>query len=726
MEKKTIAVLGMMCAGCSANVERRLRSMEGVASAAVNLPARTVLVEYEPKVVTLEQMKAGLAAIGYDMVIDEDRDVEAMERQSYVRLRRRVAVSWVFALLTMSLSMGWIGTGSGMADNLLMLVFALANLLYCGRQFYATALRQARHWAAGMDTLVAMSTCVSFLLSVFNTFWGEQFWGAHGIEWHTYYDASVMIITFVLSGRLMEESAKKGTASAIRSLMGLAPKTAHLVDGGTVTDAPLSALQPGDTIEVRAGEKVPVDGTVVSGETRIDESMISGEAEPVAKGKGDRVLAGTVVRDGTFRFKASAVGSKTMLAGIIRMVQEAQGSKAPVQRVVDRIALVFVPTVLAISVLTFVLWIAIGGVAAMPRAVLSAVSVLVIACPCAMGLATPTALMVGIGKAAGRNILIKDATALENLRKVDAMVIDKTGTLTMVKNEECGVQRYDYFCGSERDRKAPVHDCNSKNEKESTIEGNGNIDGNTGWKSGDSPAHQTYCATQNECSPLPHSPKSPLEGTQTLPPVMQNPSYKGNHTSAIITQNSALELRETLKPHAREAMDELRAEGIEIYMMSGDTEEAARYWAEKAGISHYRSRVMPQDKEDLVRKLQAEGRHVAMVGDGINDSQALAAADVSIAMGKGTDVAMDVAQVTLMGTDLRRIPEAIHLSRKTVGMIRQNLFWAFVYNLICIPLAAGAFCGIADFQITPMWASALMAMSSVSVVLNSLRLKVVA
>ena len=526
-----------------------------------------------------------------------------------------------------------------------------------------------------MDTLVAMSTCVSFALSVFNTFWGESFWGAHGIEWHTYYDASVMIITFVLTGRLIEESAKKGTASAIRSLMGLAPKTAHLVDGGEVVDAPLSALQPGDTVEVRVGEKVPVDGTVVSGEARIDESMISGEPEPVAKLKGSRVLAGTVVREGTFRFKAEAVGSKTMLAGIIKMVQEAQGSKAPVQRVVDRIALYFVPAVLAISVLTFALWLAIGGLAAMPHAVLSAVSVLVIACPCAMGLATPTALMVGIGKAAKLGILVKDATALENLRKVDAMVIDKTGTLTLINNgvggaqsEEVGVKRYDY------------------------LQGGGNVES---------------CQMDSSA---------------------QIPASKTNHTSSLQTLNSKLnfEAKESLKPHAREAMDALKAEGIEIYMMSGDTEEAAAYWAEKAGISHWQSRVMPQDKEDLVRKLQAGGHRVAMVGDGINDSQALAAADVSIAMGKGTDVAMDVAQVTLMGTDLRRIPDAIRLSRKTVGMIRQNLFWAFIYNVVCIPLAAGALYGVADFQITPMWASALMAMSSVSVVLNSLRLKVVA
>lgn len=651
MEKKTIAVLGMMCAGCSANVERKLRSLDGVASAAVNLPSRTALVEYDPQRITLERMKEELGAIGYDMVIEEDRNVEAIERRGYVLLRRRVIASWLFAVATMCLSMGWVSVGGTDAANQLMMVISLLNLVYCGRQFYATAWRQALHASAGMDTLVAMSTCVSFLLSVFNTFWGDAFWGSRGIEWHTYYDASVMIVTFVLTGRLMEERAKKGTASAIRALMGLAPKTAHLVDGGIVADAPISALQPGDTVEVRAGEKVPVDGTVVGGEARIDESMISGEPEPVAKAKGARVLAGTVVREGLFRFKAEAVGSKTVLANIIKMVQEAQGSKAPVQRVVDRIALIFVPTVLAIAVVTLVVWLAVGGMAMMPRAILSAVSVLVIACPCAMGLATPTALMVGIGKAARLGILIKDATALENLRKVDAMVVDKTGTLTIISDGGC---------------------------QPDTRDGGG--DGEDG----------------------------------------------GRVSAGAHSYDPQLESRETLKPHAREAIEELKAEGISIYMMSGDTEEAAAYWAAKAGIGHYRSKVMPQDKEDLVRKLQSEGRKVAMVGDGINDSQALAAADVSIAMGKGTDIAMDVAQVTLMGTDLRRIPEAIRLSRKTVGMIRQNLFWAFIYNVVCIPLAAGALYGVVDFQITPMWASALMAMSSVSVVLNSLRLKYVA
>ena len=632
MEKKTIAILGMMCAGCSARVEQKLNALDGISSASVNLPARTALVEYDPQQISLEQMRDALAAIGYEMVIEEDRNVEAIEHRNYVTLRRQVAASWLFALLVMAISMGWLRLGiSKDAENQTMLIIALANLIYCGRQFYTTAWKQLIHLSANMDTLVALSTGISFLFSTFNTFWGEAVWGARGIEWHTWFDASVMIITFVLTGRLMEERAKNGTASAIRALMGLQPKTAHLVENGSVTEAPISVLQPGDTIEVRPGERIPVDGRVLGDASAfIDESMISGEPVAVEKRQGDKVLAGTIVKQGTFRFKAEEVGRKTMLAHIIKMVQEAQGSKAPVQRLVDRIALIFVPAVVAISLVTFAVWLLVGGTALLPQALLSAVSVLVIACPCAMGLATPTALMVGIGKAAEKNILIKDATALEEIRKVDAMVIDKTGTLT---------------------------------------EPNKDVD---------------------------------FTKADTL----------------------ALEERESLKPHAQEAMQSLQQQGIEVWMCSGDKDEAARYWAEKAGIPHYRSQVLPQDKEDLVRRLQGEGRHVAMVGDGINDSQALAAADVSIAMGKGTDVAMEVAQVTLMGTDLRRLPDAISLSRRTVGMIRQNLFWAFIYNVVCIPLAAGLpYLFGTHWQITPMWASALMACSSVSVVMNSLRLK---
>lgn len=630
MEKKILPVMGMMCAGCSANVERKLKAMDGMKTVAVSLPGRTVMVEYDEKQVTLADMKQVIDSAGYELIIDEDTRVDTLEKNNYRLLLKRMSLSWLFSLLVMSVSMGWIAVGGRDAANQTMLIISLVNMIYCGRQFYVNAWRQFVHRSANMDTLVAMSTMISFLFSVFNTFWGDSFWGVRGMEWHTYYDASVMIITFVLTGRSLEERAKKSTASAIRSLMGLVPKQAHVVSFDSVNDVPIAAVGVGDIVEVRRGEKVPVDGVVIEGEGYVDESMISGEPVPESKHKGDRLLAGTVVSEGVLRFRAEQVGRKTMLSGIIRTVQEAQSSKAPVQRVVDKMALVFVPCVLGISLLTFIVWFMVGGDSMLPQALLSAVSVLVIACPCAMGLATPTALMVGIGKAAQKGILVKDATAVEQLCKVDALVIDKTGTLTI-----------------------PNKDVDFKS-----------------------------------------------------------------------SESVALEDREQLKPHAAEAVSLLRQRGIDVWMMSGDKEEAVAYWAKKAGISNWKSSCMPKDKEAIVRQLQSQGRKVAMAGDGINDSQALAIADVSIAMGRGTDVAMDVAQVTLMGDDLRLIAEACMLSRHIVGMIRQNLFWAFVYNIICIPLAAGLprVFGF-DFQITPMWASALMAMSSVSVVTNSLRLK---
>ena len=629
MEKKILPVLGMACAGCSANVERKLKAMDGIKSVSVSLPGRTAMVEYDEKIVTPADMKREVDAAGFELIIDEETRVDTLEKNSYRLLLRRTALSWLFALLTMSVSMGWVSAGSPDASNQVLLIICIVNMIYCGRQFYLNAWRLLLHRSANMDTLVAMSTLMSFGFSVFNTFWGSSFWGSRGIEWHTYYDASVMIITFVLTGRSLEERAKKSTASAIRSLMGLVPRMAHIVSNGDVVDVPLAAVSVGDVVEVRKGEKIPVDGTLTEGTGYVDESMISGEPLPVSKSTAARVLAGTIVSEGTLRFRAEQVGQHTMLANIIRMVQEAQGSKAPVQRLVDKVALVFVPCVLAVSVLTFVLWLLIGGESVLPQALLSAISVLVIACPCAMGLATPTALMVGIGKAAQCGILVKDATAVEQMCKVDALVIDKTGTLTI-----------------------PNKDVDFKS-----------------------------------------------------------------------AENIVLEDREQLKPHAVEAISMLKARGIEVWMMSGDKEEAAAYWAKKVGIDPWKSCCMPQDKEDIVRHLQLQGKTVAMVGDGINDSQALALADVSIAMARGTDVAMDVAQVTLMGDDLRRIADACRLSQNTVAMIRQNLFWAFVYNIICIPLAAGALrlFGV-DFQITPMWASALMAMSSVSVVTNSLRL----
>ncbi len=628
----------MACAACSAHVERTLNSLQGVHSAAVSLPGRSALVDYDEHVISPEEMKRAINNIGYDLVIDEEQSVEAIEQNEYSLLRRKVILSWVFAVLCMAVSMRWIDLGAKNIVNQVALLLALANFICCGRSFFTNAWRQLVHRSANMDTLVALSTGIAFLFSVFNTFVGEQVWGSRGIECHTYFDASVMIITFVLTGRLLEEKARNSAASSIRQLMGLSPKTAHLVQGDSIQEVPLATIKIGDTVEVRAGEKIPVDGIVTSATSfmhstgvYVDESMITGEPTPVLKREGGDVLAGTVVSQGKFQFKARQVGEHTALAQIIQMVQQAQASKAPVQRIVDKVALVFVPVVLLLALLTFVLWWVVGGNALLPHAILSAISVLVIACPCAMGLATPTALMVGMGKAAQMNVLIKDATALEALRSVDAMVVDKTGTLTI-------------------------------------------------------------------------------------------PNQQIDFTEA---DDLSFEARETLKPHAREAMEILqKQENIAVYMMSGDRHDTVKYWAACAGISHFYSKVFPQDKENLVRQLQKEGKKVAMVGDGINDTQALALADVSIAMGKGTDVAMDVAQVTLMSDDLRRIPQAIRLSKQTVQMIWQNLFWAFVYNLSCIPLAAGVLYifGI-NFQITPMWASVLMAFSSVSVVLNSLRLK---
>ena len=635
--KQTIPVIGMACSSCSANIEKKLNTLKGVNSASVSLPGRSALIDFDPQVISLEKMKAEINALGYDLVIDKETSVEEIEKREYVLLKRKTVLSWLFSIAVMCVSMRWIDLGSRDIANQVALLIALANMLYCGRQFYVSSFRQLRHGSANMDTLVALSTGIAFLFSAFNTFWGDAVWASRGVVWHTYFDASVMIITFVLTGRLLEEKAKDGTASSIRQMMGMAPKTAHIVDGDKIEEVPLSTIEVGDVLEVRPGEKVPVDGEVIWAESfmtadaaYVDESMITGEPTPAEKKKGSKVLAGTIPSQGKFRMRARQVGENTALAHIIKMVQEAQGSKAPVQRIVDKAALVFVPVVACIALATFLLWWLIGGNSALPQAIMSAVAVLVIACPCAMGLATPTALMVGIGKAAQKQILIKDAAALESLRKVDVLVTDKTGTLTIP---------------------------------------NKNID----------------------------------------------------FTKA---DNLPFEERETLKPNAREAMDELQKKGIEVYMMSGDKDEAARYWAEKAGIKHYHSKVLPQDKENLVRKLQAEGKRVAMVGDGINDTQALALADVSIAIGKGTDVAMDVAQVTLMGDDLSAIPEAIQLSRNTVRMIWENLFWAFIYNIVCIPLAAGLLYAFGiDWQITPSWASALMAFSSVSVVLNSLRLR---
>lgn len=633
MDKKQIPVIGMSCSSCSAHVEKKLQSLKGIKTASVSLPMRSASVEYDPEMITPEDMKKEIQALGYDLILDEEKSVTEIENRDYKSLVNKTIASWVLSILSMAVSMSWISIGDKSATLQVLFIISLINILYCGRQFYIVAIKQLLHRSANMDTLIALSTFIAFAFSALVTFGASTNTFLSHLNGHVYYDASVMIITFALTGRVLEERAKKNTSTAIRSLLGLTPKVAHVLDEGKIIDVPLSTLQRGDIIEVRMGEKVPVDGVITelkTPEVFIDESMITGEPIAVSKGIKDKVLAGTMNKKGTLLFKAQQVGEKTMLANIIKMVQEAQNSKAPVQRIVDKIALIFVPIVLCLSLITFLVWYFIGGPDMLANAILAAVAVLVIACPCAMGLATPTALMVGIGKAAENSILIKDATALENIKNINAIVIDKTGTLTI--------------------------------------------------------------------------PNPDVDFTQS--------------------SNLSFEERESLKPHAKEAMEQLQGMGIEVYMMTGDNDEAAQYWANKAGIKHFKSKVLPQDKETLVRSLQQEGKKVAMIGDGINDSQALAAADVSIAMGKGTDIAIDIAQATLMGTDLRKIVSVITLSKKTVATIHQNLFWAFIYNLVCIPLAAGVPLLFGwHFVITPMWASALMALSSCSVVLNSLRLK---
>lgn len=624
----------MACASCSANVERKLNSLDGINNASVSLAGRTALVDYDPQQITLDTMKKEINDIGYDLIIDENVSASEVQKREYTRLKRATLLSWALSVFGMAVNMHWINVGGTSLTNQVALLIALANMFFCGQSFYVSAVKQITHKAANMDTLVALSTSIAFIFSTYNTFWGDPTL--------TYFDSCGMIITFVLTGRLLEDKAKDGTATSIRQLMGMAPKTAHLVDeDGNVQEVPIKTIEVGDVLEVRPGEKVPVDGEVITAESfmtpdaaYVDESMITGEPTPAEKKKGSKVLAGTIPSQGKFRMRARQIGENTALAHIIKMVQEAEGSKAPVQRIVDKAALVFVPAVGIIAAITFAAWMIAGGREMLPQAIISAVTVLVIACPCAMGLATPTALMVGIGKAAEKHVLIKDATALERLRKVDVLVTDKTGTLTIP---------------------------------------NKNID----------------------------------------------------FTKA---DNLPLEARESLKPNCREAMDSLQKMGIDVWMMSGDKEKAAKYWAEKAGIKHYKAKCVPADKEEIVRKLKAEGKTVAMIGDGINDTQALALADVSIAIGTGTDVAMDVAQVTLMTDDLNALPQSVSLSKKTVRMIWENLFWAFIYNIVCIPIAAGVlylFFENPPIVLTPMWGSALMAMSSVSVVLNSLRLKLI-
>ncbi len=729
-ETKVLPVLEMSCAVCAGNVESTVQALSGVEKASVNFAAGTLTVTYNPSVITLEVMQAAVQAAGYDLIVEAEDPVAMQEekaRMHYKILRRNTIGAWTLSIPLALLGMVFMHVPLG---NWIMMVLALAIMIFFGRSFYVNGVRHALKGKANMDTLVALSTSIAFLFSLFNTLC-PGFWLGKGLEPHVYYEASGVIIAFVLLGKLMEERAKNSTSSAIKGLMGLQPKTARLVTDGREEEVPISNLQVGNVVSVRPGEKIPVDGTLLQGSSSVDESMLSGEPIPVEKNAGDRVLAGTINQKGAFTMEATSVGGTTVLAQIVQMVQSAQGSKAPVQRIVDKISGIFVPVVVLLSFLTFVCWLVIGGESYFSYALLSAVSVLVIACPCALGLATPTALMVGMGKGAEQHILIKDAFALENLCKVDTVVLDKTGTLTegvpVVTDSywisDDNIRYLDVLYTAEQKSEHPLASailcwleesgakvCEAENFE--SLTGRGvriQVEGVTYWV-GSQGLLDIFQAG------IPEKVRKQIGQWQE---DGQSVVFYGQETRLL----AVLAISDRIKPTSAEAVKELKKQGIEVHLLTGDGVRTAERVAATLDIGYYKAEVMPNDKEEYIISLQQQGKKVAMVGDGINDSQALARADVSIAMGKGTDIAMDVAMVTLITSDLLLLPSAIRLSKQTVRLIYQNLFWAFIYNVIGIPLAAGVLFPINGLLLNPMLASAAMAFSSVSVVLNSLRLK---
>lgn len=729
-ETKVLPVLEMSCAVCAGNVESTVQALSGVEKASVNFAAGTLTVTYNPSVITLEVMQAAVQAAGYDLIVEAEDPVAMQEekaRMHYKILRRNTIGAWTLSIPLALLGMVFMHVPFG---NWIMMVLALAIMIFFGRSFYVNGVRHALKGKANMDTLVALSTSIAFLFSLFNTLC-PGFWLGKGLEPHVYYEASGVIIAFVLLGKLMEERAKNSTSSAIKGLMGLQPKTARLVTDGREEEVPISNLQVGNIVSVRPGEKIPVDGTLLQGSSSVDESMLSGEPIPVEKNAGDRVLAGTINQKGAFTMEATSVGGTTVLAQIVQMVQSAQGSKAPVQRIVDKISGIFVPVVVLLSFLTFVCWLVIGGESYFSYALLSAVSVLVIACPCALGLATPTALMVGMGKGAEQHILIKDAFALENLCKVDTVVLDKTGTLTegvpVVTDSywisDDNIRYLDVLYTAEQKSEHPLASailcwleesgakvCEAENFE--SLTGRGvriQVEGVTYW-AGSQGLLDIFQAG------IPEKVRKQIGQWQE---DGQSVVFYGQETRLL----AVLAISDRIKPTSAEAVKELKKQGIEVHLLTGDGVRTAERVAATLDIGYYKAEVMPNDKEEYIISLQQQGKKVAMVGDGINDSQALARADVSIAMGKGTDIAMDVAMVTLITSDLLLLPGAIRLSKQTVRLIYQNLFWAFIYNVIGIPLAAGVLFPINGLLLNPMLASAAMAFSSVSVVLNSLRLK---
>ncbi|WKN45397.1 heavy metal translocating P-type ATPase [Tunicatimonas pelagia] len=727
--KQSFPVTGMTCAACASSVESILTHTEGVSNASVNFASSSVLVEYDQALAPTDLQNA-LQAVGYDLIVDAEDPAEAQEnlqRQHYQSIKQRTIWAAVLTLPVFILGMFYMDWIPG---RWISMVLSVPILFWFGRSFYINAFKQARHGKASMDTLVALSTGIAFIFSVFNTLFPD-FWHARGIHPHVYYEAATVIITFISLGKLLEERAKSNTSSAIKKLMGLQTKTLKVIQNGQEMEMPIASVQKGFTIVVRPGEKIPVDGEVSEGSSFVDESMITGEPVPVEKTKGDQVFAGTVNQKGSFQFVAKKVGGETLLSQIIKMVQEAQGSKAPVQKLVDKIAGVFVPIVMVIAITTFITWMLVGGDDAFTHALLTSVAVLVIACPCALGLATPTAIMVGIGKGAENNILIKDAESLELGHKTNAIVLDKTGTITKGKPTvtdwywEDGNNYYkQVLLAIESQSEHPLAEAVVARLKEEGLQaeavtGFQSITG-MGAEAQSRDGEYFYIGNQR----LLHSKGIIFSASLEK----QSSEWRSQGKTVIFFANDThvlalLAIADEIKESSAEAIKTLQSRGIEVYMLTGDNEQTAKAVADQVGIAHFQAEVMPSDKAAFVEDLQSQGKVVAMVGDGINDSHALAQADVSIAMGKGSDITMDVAKMTLITSDLQAIPKALQLSRKTVRGIKQNLFWAFIYNVIGIPIAAGALYFMNGFLLDPMIAGAAMAFSSVSVVANSLRLK---
>ncbi|OJX58384.1 heavy metal translocating P-type ATPase [Dysgonomonas sp. 37-18] len=727
--KKTFPVLQMSCASCAISAESIVKGLNGVNNASVNFATATLSVEYQPDVITPEQIRTAVQDGGYDLLIEDDKDaaadvLEDMHIKKFNVLKKKTIFAVIFSLPVVIIGMLFMDIPYA---NEIMWMLSTPVIFWLGRDFFINAWKQAKHRSANMDTLVALSTSVAYLFSVFNTLF-PQFWLDRGVHPHVYFEAACVIIAFILLGRLLEEKAKGNTSSSIKKLIGLQPKTVTVSENGNYTELPIEQVNIGNIIVVKPGEKVAVDGVVIEGSSYVDESMLSGEPIPVLKKEGEKVYAGTINQKGAFLFQAEKVGADTILAQIIRMVQEAQGSKAPVQKLVDKIAGIFVPIVMSIALLSLAVWFIYGGSDGITHGILALVAVLIIACPCALGLATPTAIMVGIGKGAEKGILIKDAESLELAKKVDVVVLDKTGTITEGKPVVTDI----YWLNGDDNKKDVLYSLEKQSEHPLA-------DAVTNYLAGivSVPIWEFESITGKGVIGLVDGEKyfvgnekfldeNGVIVDKVLLEKMENSSHSLKTMIWFSDSKKAIALiaiTDEIKTTSLSAIQQLQSSGIEVYMLTGDNYATAKEIASKVGVNHFHAEVLPQDKAEFVKQLQSEGKVVAMVGDGINDSTALAQADLSIAMGKGSDIAIDVAKMTIISSDLTKISEAIKLSKQTIATIRQNLFWAFVYNLIGIPLAAGVLYPINGFLLNPMIAGAAMALSSVSVVSNSLRLK---